>query len=158
MCIMENKKWQYLLEIVNDEIKPFDVEIFVKENGISYDIQIDDRLDFLFRVDYVQDVNEESLLHEITELWERIKNNLRERFGEFIGFRKIHGDNHGDPALVWSLTDVDLFYKLPNGNFEKVDDINDYEDHEGEFYVRSFDYGQAFWIITLHDVFGEECD
>ena len=155
---MEKKKWEYLLEIVNEDILPFPIHIYVEENGSgSYNIAIDDKSD-LFFVDYAQDIVEENLLHEITELWERIKNNLRERFGEFIGFRKIHGDNHGEPALVWSLTDVDLFYKLPNGNFEKVDDINDYEDHEGEFYVRAFDYGLAFWRITLHDVFGEECD
>ncbi len=152
---MEKKKWQYLLEIVNDEIKPFNIEIFVEENGSSFDIQIDDRTD-IFRVDYVQDVNEECLLHEITELWETIKNNQREKFSEFIGFRKIHGDNHGDPALLWSLTDFDVYFKLPNGVFEKVEDINDYEDRAGEFYVRAFDYGEAYWQLTLHDVFGEE--
>lgn len=152
---MEKKKWQYLLEIVNDEIKPFDVEIFVEENGISYDIQIDDRSD-IFRVDYVQDVNEECLLHEITELWNTIKNNLRERFGEFVGFRKIHGNTHTDPALIQGLTDVELYFRFTNGNIVRVEDIDKFVGFEGDFFVNALDYGEAYWQLTRHDVFGEE--
>ena len=156
----QKQKWQYLLDIVNECIEPFNIKIFVEENGgSSYNIEIDDNSD-IFRVDYEQDILEENLQHKISELWETIKRNLSERFSEFIGFRKIHGDNHEDPALIWSFSDVDLYFLPQTGvfdsSFEWVKDINDYEDVAGTFYVRTFDYVDAYWDVTLHDVFGEE--
>ena len=72
---------------------------------------------------------------------------------EHIILQKVHGWTHGDPAMVWNMTDYDLYFMYePGGSLELVEDtIDKFEDRRGSFYMRADEYEKAFQEIEEHD-------
>ena len=70
-------------------------------------------------------------------------------------YRKVHGWTHGDPALIYSITEIALFFRDDDGTIECVDDnpagIDAYEERHGSFCVVADQYDEAFRQIEQHD-------
>lgn len=70
-------------------------------------------------------------------------------------YTRIHGWTHDDPALIYSNTEVDVyFYDSEKKTVENIDNaygIDSYEDREGFFLVRSDEYSEAYRQLEEHD-------
>ena len=85
---------------------------------------------------------------------------LPEEHNDFICYRKVSGWTHDWPALIYSFTDISLFFYDENAetveNVENEAGIDAYEDRVGYFCVRPEDYVLAMNQIEDHDVRGVE--
>lgn len=74
-------------------------------------------------------------------------------YGKSRYFVRIYGWTHDEPALIWSLTDTDVFfYDEKKGKVEKVvDNIDEYECRDGYFCLRYEDYHEAWRDLYAHD-------
>lgn len=68
-------------------------------------------------------------------------------------YKVIPGWTHEDPALVWSFTDVPLYFRDDYvGDIEEVTDSIDYfEGKHGEFVVHKDKYEEAYRQIEEYD-------
>ena len=72
--------------------------------------------------------------------------------GEFV---RIHGWTHDDPALLYSITDVLVyFYDTATNKVENIENdagIDAYENRKGFFMIKAEDYVKAYEQLEAHD-------
>ena len=154
-----------LLEMANDELKGLGVEIKVKEkNGGYYDIDIVEKNDNN-TTSYAENFYEDELADCISDAWSQAKimveNKERRKAlkDQLISFKIVNGWTHDMPALIYSLTSIDLyFHDFDTDNIEKVnaESIDCYAERNGEFCVHVDDYELAEQQIYEHDELGIE--
>ena len=75
--------------------------------------------------------------------------------GDTAEYVKLHGWTHDDPALIYSNTDIDVFfYDSGRNTVENIDNeagIDAYENREGFFLVRADEYDEAYRQLEEHD-------
>ena len=80
---------------------------------------------------------------------------LKDSEGDDITYRHIRGWTHDDPALIYSDTDVSVyFYDSKAKTVENIDNeagIDAYEHREGFFLVEASEYNEAYWQLQEHD-------
>lgn len=145
--------WKSLLEMANNELENLGSVIQVGEDSGFYAVYING-------AEFASNCYEDELSDVISDAWAnaRLEKRQRNLQQELISFRIIHGWTHDQPALIWGLTNVDLFFRDERtGNIEKVEEsIDFYEDRVGQFCVRLEDYDQAEQEIFEHDELGIE--
>jgi|GEM_PF-822952 len=81
--------------------------------------------------------------------------NIRTPDGAIESYTRIHGGTHDDPALIFSLTDTDVFFfdsvKQSIENIDNPAGIDAYENRDGHFLVRTEDYEKAYEELAVHD-------
>lgn len=101
--------------------------------------------------------NELSIL--IVEAFDHLRGKISETSS--FTYVVVDGWTHGMPALIYSLTDVSLFFHdSDTGEIVNVDDaeggIDSFEDRNGDFCVRGYEYKMALRQVEDHDVRGVE--
>ena len=75
--------------------------------------------------------------------------------GDTAEYVKLHGWTHDDPALIYSNTDIDVFfYDSGRNTVENIDNeggIDAYQDRKGFFLVRASEYDEAYARLEVHD-------
>lgn len=75
--------------------------------------------------------------------------------GSEVAYRRVHGWTHDGPALLYSNTDVNVyFYDSEKNTVENIDNpagIDAYENRKGFFLVKSEDFDEAYRQLEEHD-------
>lgn len=157
-----------LLEMANDELKDLKMEIKVSKNDDGfYAVDIiewreDGTKEPTF---FAENFYEDELADCINDAWAHARimaRNNEERRAlkeQLISFKIINGWTHDMPALIYSLTSIDLyFHDFDTDNIEKVsaESIDCYAERNGEFCVHVDDYDLAEQQIYEHDELGIE--
>lgn len=149
--------WQSLLRLANENLTQYGKTISVTNNDGFYAVSINE-------VIFAENYYEDELADTINDAWAhaRIMKKMEDEAAflrnETVSFRVVHGWTHDEPALIWSITDIELyFHDTDTDSIEKVrDSIDFYQDRNGRFMVRSEDYDKAYQQIYEHDVLGIE--
>ena len=165
-----NKRNDYigLLEMANDELKDLGMEIKVYENEKGlYSVDIVERKEdgAFSTTPFAENYYEDELSDCVSDAWSQARimdENNKRRIAlkeQLISFRIVNGWTHDMPALIYSLTSIDLyFHDFDTDGIEKVDagSIDCYAERNGEFCVHVDDYDLAEQQIYEHDELGIE--
>ena len=159
--------WEYLCDFANSQISALHKEISVNRNvdNNKYSVEIltvgrDNEI--RYSTCFTESREEEELISVILEALKYIQEtaNFEKEHNDFICYRKVSGWTHDWPALIYSFTDISLFFYDENTetveNVENEAGIDAYEDRVGYFCVRPEDYVLAMNQIEDHDVRGVE--
>lgn len=151
--------WQEILRLANEDLSPRGIAIKVENDEGSYSVFIDG-------IPYAENYYEDELSDCVNDAWAHARIIAHEREmkllvkkmedSEVIRFRKVHGWTHDDPALIYTCTEVPVyFHDTDRDEIIKVDNFEDGIDHfenmNGEFYVRESDYDEAYRQLDEHD-------
>lgn len=143
------------IEEHQDEPGIFQVDIIdVSEDGQT--LKVTEYADNYYEHELQECVNDAKLYAIEKARSDAEKKALREHL---ITFRILNGWTHDMPALVYSLTSVDLyFHDFDTDGIQKVttDSIDFYADRNGEFLIHEDDYEIAEQQIYEHDELGYE--
>ena len=77
-------------------------------------------------------------------------------YGVETNYRRISGWTHDDPALIYSNTEVSVyFYDSEKHTVEDIENeagIDAYENRQGFFLVLADQYNEAYWQLKEHDI------
>lgn len=151
--------WQETLRLANEDLSPRGITITVENNEGFFSVNIGE-------IPFAENFYEDELVECISDAWahariivceretKRIEKELEK--SENIRYRKIHGWTHTDPALIYTCTEVAVYFHdndrdemLNVSNFP--DGIDHFENMNGEFYVRDEDYDEAYRQLEEHD-------
>lgn len=148
--------WNDILKKANTELAKHNIKICVEQNDNDlYSVWIEyNGWRFYFACNYdSENLFYYQVLGAIYHAHEMAFNDG----DEFVSYRKIHGDTHGEPAIVLAFSnDIDVYFRnKENGTMELVQEIDDYDEAYyagiGEFYVRTEDYEKAMRVIEAND-------
>lgn len=150
---------------VNKYAEKFNTIVDIEEfaNGcLDVKICINDEINF-FKDYGIEIKNEDSLkdvLRRYTDYIAEVESYLKAKALQVKDtFKIIKGGTHDFPALAWTLTDEDVFFKPVEGEMIPLDTkegIDCFNDKKGDFYVRQGRLNIVEWKVWMHDTFG--CD
>lgn len=149
--------WQELLRLANEDLSPRGIAIKVEDDEGRYSVYIDG-------IPFAENYYEDELSECVNDAWAHARLIAHDREmkqiakkqmdSETIQFRKVHGWTHTDPALIATCTEVAVyFHDTDRDEILNVDNygIDHFEDMNGEFYVHSDDYDEAYRQLEEHD-------
>lgn len=150
---------------VNSYAERFNTLVDIEEadnDCLDVKLHINDELSF-FKTYGLGIKDEDSLqdvLRRYTDYIAELEDYLNKKaFQVKDGFTLVEGGTHDFPALAWTLTDEDVFFKPVEGEMIPLDTkegIDCFNDKKGDFYVRQGRLNIVEWKVWMHDTFG--CD
>lgn len=147
---------------VNSYAERFNTLVDIEEadnDCLDVKLRINDELSF-FKTYGLGIKDEDSLqdvLRRYTDYIAELEDYLNKKaFQVKDGFTLVEGGTHDFPALVWSLTDEEVFFKDEGGKMIPLDDevgIDCFKDKKGNFYLRQGRFTIAQWKVWMHDTF-----
>ena len=131
---------------VNSYAERFNTLVDIEEadnDCLNVKLRINDELSF-FKT-YGLGIKDEDSLQDV----------LR-RYTDYIAELEDHLNKKDFPALVWSLTDEEVFFKDEGGKMIPLDDevgIDFFKDKKGNFYLRQGRFTITQWKVWMHDTF-----
>lgn len=146
------------LDFVTKVVDNFENPKFSMENVIIMDDYLDDSK-------YHVATDEDSLQYKervSVEVGEGCETVTVTNGSDTVEYVKIHGWTHDDPALIYSNTDIDVFfYDSGRNTVENIDNeagIDAFQDRKGFFLVKSVDYDEAYHKLKAHDLETEQAE
>ena len=145
---------QHLLDAINDELRPYGMQFKLEQEDNAFNLLFFNGTDWEdYACGYYDEELPELFLDAKSHAFKRIRQDWEGN--ELFVYRKVHGWTHGEPALIYSITEIALFFRDDNGTIESVDNnpagIDAYENRIGFFCVVADEYDEAFRQIEQHD-------
>lgn len=160
-----------IVDKANDDLRQYGKEIRIEEHQDEPGffrvviLDIDRKGKVTATTEFADNYYEHELVECVNDAWAnaRIKAKMdletKALKDHLITFHILNGWTHDLPALVYSLTSVDLyFHDFRTDGIEKVtaESIDEYAERNGEFLVHEDDYEVAEQQIYEHDELGVE--